>query len=366
MRSTPGSTTAVASGCLAVLLVVSPRLSMAADRFAPVEGRGLRVDGRMPFVFVAGLEGTGHHWYKALYVECGEARCAPSLVGPLAWQRAAAVFTNEMAADAPAAELAAEAAAREASGTATLYCLNSLGHKHSERVKEAIAALEKKGAPVPWNNKPPGMGSYPNTGGADKALHMPSMAFLAEALSAAGARETSQLRIVVSTRDPAAIAKSVCDNRHFAKAAGGCATEIAMLVLGAAAVAAQLDALPPPPDAVCEAFAFEDLVANDAAALAALGAFLGLDDVAALAEKIKGAKYPTKAGPRGAREKRERATLVAQLDAAQRAAVGACARQRDRQASPTAVADAPRKPKQAKRAATPDAPGNVTESRRAK
>ena len=40
---------------------------------------------------------------------------------------------------------------------------------------------------------------------------------------------------------------------------------------------------------------------------------------------------------------------------AQRAAVGACARQRDRQASPTAVADAPRKPKEAKRAATPDA-----------
>ena len=165
------------------------------------------------------------------------------------------------------------------------------------------------------------------------------MAFLAEALSA-GARETSQLRIVVSARDPAAIAKSVCDNRHFAKAAGGCATEIAMLVLGAAAVAAQLDALPPPPDAVCEAFAFEDLVANDAAALAALGAFLGLDDVAALAEKIEGANYPTKAGPRGAREKRERATLVAQLDSAQRAAVGACAPARQA-SSPTAVADAP-------------------------
>ena len=70
---------------------VAEALARAPSAAAPA-APGATVDGaRAPFVFVAGLEGTGHHWYKSLFEQCGR-RCRPSLVGPLAWQRAAAVL----------------------------------------------------------------------------------------------------------------------------------------------------------------------------------------------------------------------------------------------------------------------------------
>ena len=74
-------------------------------------------NGHIPFVFVAGLEGTGHHWWKAFWEQCG-AKARPSLLGPLAWQRAAAVFNAKMALDLPASKLMAEAARAE---TCLLY-----------------------------------------------------------------------------------------------------------------------------------------------------------------------------------------------------------------------------------------------------
>ena len=163
-----------------------------------------------------------------------------------------------------------------------------------------------------------------------KALQMPSMVALADALGA-GAPAAAQLRVALATRDPAAIARSVCDKRNFAKSVGGCASEIAILVLGAGALAAQLDALPPPPLAVCDHFAFEALAQADAAALEDLGAFLGLGDVPQLAKRVKAPHSPASAGPRDDKGQRDRATLVAHLGAAQRAAVDACARQRQRQ-----------------------------------
>ncbi|EGB06224.1 hypothetical protein AURANDRAFT_65839 [Aureococcus anophagefferens] len=310
-------------------------LARAPSAAAPAAD-GATVDGaRAPFVFVAGLEGTGHHWYKSLFEQCGR-RCRPSLVGPLAWQRAAAVFNSKMAADAPAAELAAAAAAREAGEGpgATTWILNALGGRNDD----AMAALKKR-APLAWTEGE-GMASYPrapaprpNWWGTPtpdhKALQMPSLGALADAFRD-GAPAAAQLRVSLATRDAAAIVRSVCDKRNFAKSVGGCASEVAILALGAGALAAQVDALPPPPLALCDHFAFEDLAKGDAAALARLGPFLGLDDAGALARRVKAPHTPSAPGPKDAKGQRDRATLVAQLAAAQDSAVAACARQRRR------------------------------------
>ena len=176
---------------------------------------------------------------------------------------------------------------------------------------------------------------------------MPSLGALADAFRD-GAPAAAQLRVSLATRDAAAIVRSVCDKRNFAKSVrgrrsvlfhfllrehfqvGGCASEVAILALGAGALAAQVDALPPPPLALCEHFAFEDLAKGDAAALARLGPFLGLDDAGALARRVKAPHTPSAPGPKDAKGQRDRATLVAQLAAAQDSAVAACARQRRR------------------------------------
>ncbi|KAH8066117.1 hypothetical protein JL722_524 [Aureococcus anophagefferens] len=96
--------------------------------------------------------------------------------------------------------------------------------------------------------------SYPNYGGPRKPEQMPEMGFLATALGAHG-----QLRVVVLTRDAAAIAASVCDHRHF----GGpgpstCATELELLAKAARLIAAQVLALPA--TVLCDHYDQEDLI----------------------------------------------------------------------------------------------------------
>ncbi|KAK7250283.1 hypothetical protein SO694_00007241 [Aureococcus anophagefferens] len=250
---------------------VAEALARAPSAAAPAAD-GATVDGARAFVFVAaGLEGTGHHWYKSLFEQCGR-RCRPSLVGPLAWQRAAAVFNSKMAADAPAAELAARRAGGEGGEGpgATTWILNALGGRNDD----AMAALKKR-APLAWTEGE-GMASY-------RARRRATVFFGRRRRFAGTGR-----RLRVRGRDPRS----------------------------PRALAAQVDALPPPPLALCDHFAFEDLAKGDAAALARLGPFLGLDDAGALA-RVKRQPRPPAPGPKDAKGQRDRATLVAQLAAAQ-------------------------------------------------
>ncbi|KAH8074339.1 hypothetical protein JL721_1894 [Aureococcus anophagefferens] len=228
--------------------------------------RGGRRHRDAPLVFVAGLEGTGHHWYKSLFEQCGR-RCRPSL----------ARRTPRRGGRGPGA---------------TTWILNALGGRNDD----AMAALKKR-APLAWTEGE-GMASYPP--------RRATVFFSAER------RFAELLRVSLATRDAAAIVRSVCDKRNFAKSVRGRRRR------------------PPPPLALCDHFAFEDLAKGDAAALARLGPFLGLDDAGALARRVKAPHTPSAPGPKDAKGQRDRATLVAQLAAAQDSAVAACARQRRR------------------------------------
>jgi hypothetical protein len=74
---------------------------------------------RAVFLFIAGLEGTGHHWYASLFEQCGKARCRHTNVGSLAWQRSAARFRSKMAGD----EIARNLSRHEVRQTAPLRLL---------------------------------------------------------------------------------------------------------------------------------------------------------------------------------------------------------------------------------------------------
>lgn len=171
----------------------------------------------------AGVEGTGHHWYKALFEHCGKAACRPTQVGPLSWQRSAAIFNSKLGAEAPARE-AASASARDDLESATndlaLFALNTLGGLNDA----ATAKLQAKNVDLGWAQGE-GMMSYPNWWSSpNKALQMPSLLAMSDALAAThdAADKRAQLRVVLTTRDAASIVASVCDNRNFGREAGGC------------------------------------------------------------------------------------------------------------------------------------------------
>jgi hypothetical protein len=282
-------------------------------------------NGHVPFVFVAGLEGTGHHWWKAFWEQCGS-KARPSLLGPLAWQRAAAVFNAKMALDLPASKLMTEAARAETNTGGTVYALNTLGGRNDEAMR--LLKASAPGQQLPWGEGE-GMGSYPNWWGTPtpdhKALQMPDVTYLGEALRGV---QGAQLRIVLLTREPQQIVRSVCDKRNFAKSVGGCAAEVQILSLGAGILAAQLDALPPPPSVICEHVRFGKLQAGDADTLERLSVLSGIDDAARVAKRVRAPPSPPGgAGPKTERAKRDREQLVGVLARAQEAAVSACARQ---------------------------------------
>ncbi len=282
-------------------------------------------NGHVPFVFVAGLEGTGHHWWKAFWEQCGS-KARPSLLGPLAWQRAAAVFNAKMALDLPASKLMTEAARAETNTGGTVYALNTLGGRNDEAMR--LLKASAPGQQLPWGEGE-GMGSYPNWWGTPtpdhKALQMPDVTYLGEALRGV---QGAQLRIVLLTREASQIVRSVCDKRNFAKSVGGCAAEVQILALGAGILSTQLEALPPPPSAICEHVRFGKLQAGDAETLERLSVLSGIDDAARVAKRGRAPPSPPGgAGPKTERAKRDREQLVGVLARAQEAAVSACARQ---------------------------------------
>jgi len=286
-------------------------------------------NGHVPFVFVAGLEGTGHHWWKAFWEQCGS-KARPSLLGPLAWQRAAAVFNAKMALDLPASKLMTEAAKAEVAAPVT-YALNTLGGRNDEAMR--LLKASSPGQTLPWGEGE-GMGSYPNWWGTPtpdhKALQMPDLTYMADALRGV---QGAQLRIVLLTREASQIVRSVCDKRNFAKSVGGCAAEVQILSLGAGILSTQIEALPPPPSVICEHMKFGRLQAGDAGTLERLSVLSNIDDAARVAKRVRAPPSPPGgAGPKTERAKRDREQLVGVLARAQEAAVSACARQALRRA----------------------------------
>ena len=403
----------VALGLVAILAAAAPGGASGKDRrpggnvTSAVVLRGGGGEGRVPFYFIAGVEGTGHHWFQALAHRCGSA-CVRSWVGFLGWQRAVAGFRGSSGASsnasssasssavgarvgAVAAALAREAAAAEvARGRASpaIYFLNSFTHRGAsveDYHKEVHARFAARGEKPPWRRKNVGMQSYPSFGGDDKAAQMPAMGAFAEALDLAGSPE-SQLRVVLATRAASLVARSNCERRHFAggksafqaraaQAGGaahetkrrllpeeagddggvsfqprdevGCERELRLLAAAADVIADQIEALPPAPAAVCEHFAFEDLTTEARPAVARLSAYLRLDGVAALARYVnaqhaKQVERRAQSPPPPPEPPKTSPTwtpalaraLLADLDAAQRRAVAACAKRPSSSASP--------------------------------
>jgi len=169
--------------------------------------------------------------------------------------------------------------------------------------------------------------SYPNWWSSpNKALQMPDLLAVSDAIAAARPADgaTPQLRVVLTTRDAHAIVKSVCEKRNFGREVGGCATEIAMLVLGAAALSAQIAAL-------CRHFPFEDLQRAHPPTVAALGHFLRLADrMPKLARTVNAKAHAAPAASGSRLNPAWRDALVSDLARAQRTLIRACADHRVR------------------------------------
>ena len=290
-----------------------------------------------PYVFVAGVEGTGHHWFTSFFGHCYAAgACRNSGVGLFMWQWVLAQIAERedvaRFAEREAAALAARAAAKR-KGLGVLNTLKGaaklVGKEYRKKGSNftilCTAARQKK---VDCQSLGAGEQSYPNYGGPRKPEQMPEMGFLATALGAHG-----QLRVVVLTRDAAAIAASVCDHRHFGgpllrfsgeatgdKAADAklqCAKELELLATAARLIAAQVAALPA--TVVCDHYDQKDLTDATRGGLARLGAYLGID-ATRYAVATNAGHAPSKPEP----PHPGRDALIAALDEAQDAAAAAC------------------------------------------
>ncbi|KAJ8610848.1 hypothetical protein CTAYLR_006468 [Chrysophaeum taylorii] len=230
-----------------------------------------------------------------------------------------------MDAEAPARRAGVEAAARDlvaAAGDRVVFALNTLGGLNDA----AMATLRATGTEPPWTQGE-GMLSYPNWWSSpNKAVQMPSLLAMSDSLFAARGPATPQLRVVLTTRSATAIVASVCEKRNFGREVGGCATEVSMLVLGAAALTAQISALPPPPAAVCQHFEFEHLQGGDAATLDRLARFLRLDDdnLANLARRVNSKAHSTPSSAGRKLGAAWRAALASDLSRGQETLIRTC------------------------------------------
>ena len=298
-------------------------------------------DPLAPYVFVAGVEGTGHHWFTSFFSHCYAAHaCRHTGVGLFMWQWVLAQIAEREDVARFAEREAAALAARAAAKRERLGVLNTLkgaaklvGKEYRKKGSNfTILCTDSLRRKVEPNCQSLGAGeqSYPNYGGPRKPEQMPEMGFLATALGAHG-----QLRVVVLTRDAAGIAASVCDHRHFGKAFGqdfaaGCATELELLAKAARLIAAQVLALPA--TVLCDHYDQEDLIDATRGGHARLGAYLGVD-APTFAAKTNAGHAPSR--PRQPHPERD--ALVAALNEAQEGAAAAC---RARGASSEAKLDA--------------------------
>ena len=296
-------------------------------------------DPLAPYVFVAGVEGTGHHWFTSFFSHCYAAHaCRHTGVGLFMWQWVLAQIAEREDVARFAEREAAALAARAAAKRERLGVLNTLkgaaklvGKEYRKKGSNfTILCTDSLRRKVEPNCQSLGAGeqSYPNYGGPRKPEQMPEMGFLATALGAHG-----QLRVVVLTRDAAAIAASVCDHRHFGgpllrfsgeatgdKAADAklqCAKELELLATAARLIAAQVAALPA--TVVCDHYDQKDLTDATRGGHARLGAYLGVD-APTFAAKTNAGHAPSR--PRQPHPERD--ALVAALNEAQEGAAAAC------------------------------------------
>ena len=310
-------------------------LALTASLFVAASSKPLA-----PYVFVAGVEGTGHHWFTSFFGHCYAAgACRNSGVGLFMWQWVLAQIAEREDVARFAEREAAALAARAAAKRKRLGVLNTLkgagklvGEEYRKKGRYNFTILCTDSLRGKGKKKCHSLGageqSYPNYGGPRKPEQMPEMGFLATALGAHG-----QLRVVVLTRDAAAIAASVCDHRHFGgpllrfsgeatgdKAADAklqCAKELELLATAARLIAAQVAALPA--TVVCDHYDQKDLTDATRGGLARLGAYLGID-AERYAAATNAGHAPSKPEPPHA----GRDALIAALDEAQDAAAAAC------------------------------------------
>ena len=316
-------------------------VTVTACLFVAASGK----DSLAPYVFIAGVEGTGHHWFSSFFRHCHRpgkkaGECKHSDVGILEWQWVIAQIKEQPDAARFAVRAAAAAAAREgrqpasaprgrakAANPRALRVLNTMGAAKSKNLAEQYrrsnitiicsADFHGKGGRPNCHSLADGEQSYPNYGGPHKPEQMPEMGFLATALGAHG-----QLRVVVLTRDAAAIAASVCDHRNFGQdfargRAAGCAKELEFLSKAARLIAAQVLALPA--TVLCDHYDQEDLIDATRGGHARLGAYLGVD-APTFAAATNAGHAPSKPEP----PHPGRDALIAALDDAQDAAAAAC------------------------------------------
>ena len=185
------------------------------------------------FVFFAGLEGTGHHFYGALALAAN----ATALPRGVAARFGRAPHDRGLFGAGPAVTLAA-AASDAAAAAAEIRALRG------ELGDAAVVAVNAA------DERPDGMFSYPNYGGDCKPLKLPDVRLLAEVFEAAGA----DLRVVALARDPLDVLASTTLRRTiqddwaaaaalYADAAGALAAQLARLD-PAFVACADYDALP--------------------------------------------------------------------------------------------------------------------------
>ena len=180
------------------------------------------VSSQVRFVFVAGLEGAGHHRMMDLTKRCGATCVADGGISRNLYTngdhpKGAFVFGDQTAAQIVAHRNATVAAFRQqaaalGSGPPRLVFLN-----------------------CKQKNTGAGKMSYPALGGPNKVLHRPDVRVLAELAEEAGV----DLRVVVLQRNALDILVSTTVNRHL----GQRSRQASMLADNALALAAQLRAV---------------------------------------------------------------------------------------------------------------------------
>ena len=168
------------------------------------------VSDEVRFLFIAGLEGTGHHAWRSMLDTCGggdgvQCKFATRLsdmlyhreLDPRTRQRGAALglFASSSGADHDAwrARVVAELAslARQATGPSLIIIMPDPNLQNTELIH--------------------GMMSYPNGGGEDRTLHHPDVHLLSRLAESAAV----DLRLLVLQRDASSILTSTVIHRQF-------------------------------------------------------------------------------------------------------------------------------------------------------
>ena len=177
---------------------------------------------RHRFVFFAGVEGTGHHYWTALWPRCSDGECAADTD---LTKLTARVMGASLESGVPGAD---DIVSRASQLKKELRCLaGRISSSGSDGGSNNGGVIGGRGGEVckpdparlivlnTWKAgiKGTGMMSYPNYGGRNKAIRHPDIHMLARLAEEAGV----DLRIVVILRDPLHIMVSTTVNRHFNK-----------------------------------------------------------------------------------------------------------------------------------------------------